>query len=94
MNFSLRTLILVTTGIACILGVALAPGINPTLARLVLVLAFAIPGGSVGYDRRKTLDAAALGTIVAAIGGSVLMSGFVIAVDVLTLFQSGLPMLQ
>lgn len=71
---------LLTAGVA-LLCVAATPGIDMALAHVLLVLSFALPGGSYGYDYGKTADSAAFGTLISAVLGTVLVSLIVIAKD-------------
>ena len=47
----------------------------------LLVAAFAIPGASYGYDVGRTSWAATIGTSVAAVVGTVLMSAAILILD-------------
>ena len=84
-GFSLRTLMLTVTGFAILCGVFAAHGINATMAHLLLVLAFAIPGGSYGYDLGRSSRNVAVGTSVAAVVGTIALSARVLIVDLLML---------
>ncbi len=78
-QFSFRTGFWVMTGIALIMF-STSVG-SAVTAHTILVLAFAIPGGSYGYDVGGTSRSMAIGTVAAAIGGSLLLSVVVLAID-------------
>jgi hypothetical protein len=84
-RFSLRTLLLATMGVAMILQLLVSRGMNATVAHLLLVCAFALPGGSFGYDIGRTSRSAAIGTSLAAILGTLMISAAVLLIDYVTL---------
>ena len=84
-RFSLRTLMLGVMGFAILCGLFCARGMNVNAVHLLLVLAFAIPGGSYGYDVGRSSRSAVIGTCTAAMGGSLLVSLCVLILDLLTL---------
>ena len=84
-RFSLRTLMLGVMGFAILCGVFHSRGLNVNVVHLLLVLAFAIPGASYGYDIGRSSRSAVIGTCTAAVGGTLLVSVYVLIVDLLTM---------
>ena len=80
-RFSLRTLLLATAGFAILCGLFTSRGLDATLVHTLLVLAFAIPGGSYGYDVGGSSRSVAVGTSVAAVAGTLLVSAMVLLED-------------
>ncbi len=80
-RFSLRTLLLVTAGFAVLCGLFTSGGMNATLFHTLLVLAFAIPGGSYGFDVGRSSRSVAIGTSIAAVAGTLLVSAIVLILD-------------
>jgi hypothetical protein len=78
---SLRTLMLAITGVGLLLALIVSLRVTPTVGHLLLVLAFAIPSGSYGYDIGGSSRSAVVGTVVGAIGGTIAISVFVLALD-------------
>ena len=80
-RFSLRTLLLAVMGVAILCGLFTSRGLNATTAHTLLVAAFAIPGGSYGYDVGRSSWSTTIGTSAAAIAGTVLVSAAVLIAD-------------
>ena len=80
-RFSLRTLLLAVMGFAILCGLFTSRGLNATLAHALLVAAFAIPGGSYGHDVGRSSWSTTIGTSVAAVVGTLLVSAAVLIVD-------------
>ena len=85
-KFSLRTLLLATFGFAMLCGLFTSRGMNADLFHALLVLAFAIPGGSYGFDVTRTSRGIAVGSSVAAVAGTVLVSALILTLDFCELF--------
>jgi hypothetical protein len=84
-QFSLRTLLLTVMGFAILCGLFTSGGLNATLAHTLLVLAFAIPGGSYGFDVGRSSRSVVVGTSVAAVVGTVSVCAAVLVLDLYTL---------
>jgi hypothetical protein len=84
-QFSLRTLLLSVMGFAILCGLFTSRGLNVTLFHTLLVLAFAIPGGSYGFDVGRSSRSVAVGTSVAAVVGTLSICGAVLILDLYTL---------
>ncbi len=88
-GFSLRTLMLAIMGFSVLCGLFTTSGWHPTVARiptvghLLLVLAFAVPAGSLAFDRWHTNRSIVIGTCVGAIAGTVFVSAVALIVDLL-----------
>ena len=67
-------------------GVSL-PSSWSAAAHGLLVLGFAIPGGSWGYDIGRDSRSAAIGTCAAALAGTLLASAMVLAMDWWTILR-------
>ena len=80
-RFSLRTLLLATMGFAIFCGLSTPCGLSETAIHTLLVLAFAIPGGSYGYDVRPSSRGIAVGASVAAVAGTLTVSAIVLIED-------------
>ena len=80
-RFSVRTLLLATMGFAILCGLFTSSGLDPTLAHTLLVLAFAVPGGSYGFDVGRSSRSVALGTSVSAVAGTLLVAAVVLIPD-------------
>lgn len=80
-GFSLRTLMLLTAGMAMVCGVFTVGGVPAVAVHLMLVLAFAIPGGSLGYDLARSSRGVAVGTCVGAVTGTLAISTIVLCFD-------------
>ena len=79
--FSLRTLLLGMMGVSLLCALFTTGGWDANAAHLLLVLAFAIPAGSLAYDRRPTHHSAVVGTCVGAVAGAGMISVIVLALD-------------
>jgi hypothetical protein len=82
-RFSIRTLLLTTVGFAILCGLFNSRGLRMSAEAVhtLLVLAFAIPGGSYGYDVGGNGRSAAVGTCVAAVLGTLIVSAIVLIPD-------------
>ena len=82
-RFSIRTLLLATMGFAILCGLFTSRGVGMSaeVVHTLLVLAFAIPGGSYGYDVGDSGRSAAVGTCVAAVVGTLVVSAIVLIPD-------------
>jgi hypothetical protein len=80
-GFSLRTMMLSVLGSALICGLFTSGGMAPVAAHTILVLAFAIPGGSLGYDVGRSSRSAAVGVCLASVAGTVALGAAVLIVD-------------
>jgi hypothetical protein len=80
-RFSLRTLLLATMGFAVLCGLFTSRGLSAAFFHTLLVLAFAIPGGSYGFDVARSSRGTAVGTCVAAVAGTLLISAVVLIAD-------------
>lgn len=80
-RFSLRTLLLTVAAFAVLCGLFTSRGWNADLFHLLLVLAFAVPGGSYGYDVGRTSRSVAIGTSVSAVTGTLFISALVLILD-------------
>ena len=81
-RFSLRTLLLAMMGISVLCTLFTTDTWNADVAHLLLVLAFAVPAGSLACDRSHTHPSVAIGTCVGAIAGTIFISALVLIVDV------------
>ena len=77
-KISIRTLMLITLGIAMLITIFTRGAPSADIFHAVLVLAFAIPGASWGYDRNRTSRSAVIGLCVWAIIGSLVLSAYVL----------------
>ncbi len=80
-GFSLRTMMLVVMSAAILCALFTTGGWNANTAHLLLVLAFAIPGGSLAFDRRPTHRSAIIGTCISAVIGTCVMSILILVAD-------------
>ena len=80
-GFSLRTMMLAVMGCAMLVAVFTTRVWSVDVAHLLLVLAFAIPGGSLAYDYRRTSRSIVIGTCLAATVGTCLLAVLVLIVD-------------
>lgn len=78
-NISIRTLLLLTLGFGILFSIFNFGAQSANAFHTLLVLAFAIPGASWGYDVSPSSRDAAIGCCVSAIAGTVLLSAFVLA---------------
>ena len=85
-RFSLRTLLLATFGFATLCGLFTSRGLSADFFHALLVLAFAIPGGSYGFDVTRSSRGVAVGSSVAAVAGTVLVSAIILTLDFCELF--------
>jgi hypothetical protein len=72
---------LTIAGMGLLLALIVSIRVTPTVGQLLLVLAFAIPGGSYGYDIDASSRSAAVGTVLGAVGGTITISVFVLVLD-------------
>ena len=79
-RFSLRTLLLVVMGFAILCGLFTSRGLSQTLFHALLVAAFAIPGGSYGYDVGQSSWSMTIGMSAAAVAGTLLVSAAILIV--------------
>jgi hypothetical protein len=80
-KFSLRTILLATMGFAILCGLFTSRGWNATVFHTLLVLSFAIPGGSYGFDIGRSSRSVAIGTSVAAVAGTLFVCAVVLILD-------------
>ncbi len=80
-GFSLRTLMLAMMGCSVLLALFTTSGWNANLAHLLLVLSFAVPAGSLAYDRWHSRRSVVIGTCVGATVGTLLISAAVLIID-------------
>ena len=80
-NISIRTMMLVTFGVGllAVLFTRGAPSVDAF--HTILVLAFAIPGASWGYDRKPTSGSIVFGLCVWAVVGTVVLSSYILIRD-------------
>ena len=76
-NISIRTLMLVTLGFAMLVAIFSRGASSPNAFHTILVLAFAIPGASWGYDRDPTSRSVAMGLCGWAIVGTLVLSAYI-----------------
>jgi len=77
-NISIRTLMLITLGVALLIALFTRGASSANLFHTILVLAFAIPGASWGYDRNPTSRSIAIGLCVWAIVGTLVLSAYIL----------------
>ena len=75
---SIRTLMLITLGIAMLIAIFTRGASSANAFHTILVLAFAIPGASWGYDRNPTSRSAVVGLCVWATVGTLVLSAYVL----------------
>lgn len=78
-RISIRTVFLTMLSVCLLLAFYTQGASSPLAGHTTLVIAFAIPGGSWGYDVTQTSRGAAIGTITTAIIGTVALSVLVLA---------------
>ena len=77
-KLSIRTLMLVTLGFAMLITIFTRGASSANMFHLILVLAFAIPGASWGYDQNQNSRGLVIGFCASAVIGTVLLSAFVL----------------
>ncbi len=77
-KLSIRTLLLLTFGCGVLLSIFTYGASSANMFHTLLVLAFAVPGASWGYDIRRTSRGAVIGCCLSAAAGTVLLSAFVL----------------
>ena len=77
-NISIRTLMLVTLGAGILITLFTRGAPSANVFHACLVLAFAIPGASWGYDRSPTGRSVAIGLCSWAIFGTLVLSMYVV----------------
>ena len=77
-KISIRTLMLITLGLAMLITIFTGGASSANMFHTVLVLAFAIPGASWGYDRNPTSRSAVIGLCTWAVVGAVVLSAYVL----------------
>lgn len=80
-NVSIRTLMLITLGIALLTTLFTRGASSASLFHTVLVLAFAIPGASWGYDRKPTSRSLVTGLCIWAVVGTLVLSAYILVRD-------------
>ena len=80
-HFSLRTLMLAVTGCAMLCGLFTCGAASAVMAHSVIVLAFAIPGASYGYDLGGNSRSAVIGLCALASGGTLVLGASVLAFE-------------
>lgn len=80
-GFSLRTLLLAMMGLSVLCALFTTSGWNADAAHLLLVLAFAVPAGSLGFDRWHTRRSVVVGACAGAIAGTIFISTLVLIID-------------
>ncbi|MDA1051724.1 MAG: hypothetical protein O3C40_14740 [Planctomycetota bacterium] len=80
-RFSLRTLLLAMMGISVLCALFTTGGRNADVAHLLLVLSFAVPAGSLAFDRWHTDRSVVIGTCIGAVVGTIFISALVLIVD-------------
>lgn len=80
-KISIRTLMLITLGVGLLITLFTRGAPSADAFHAVLVLAFAIPGASWGYDRKRTSRSVAIGLCVWAIVGTVVLSAYILIRD-------------
>lgn len=83
---SIRTVGFTMLSVCLLLAIYTQGASSPLASHTTLVLAFAIPGGSWGYDITQTSRGAAIGLIATAIIGTVTLSALVLLNEVDRLF--------
>lgn len=78
-KISIRTMLLLTFGVGILLSIFSYGARSANQFHALLVLAFAIPGASWGYDIVPSSRGAVIGCSLSAIVGTVLLSVFVLA---------------
>ena len=80
-TISIRTLMLITLGVGLLAMLFTRGAPSANAFHTILVLAFAVPGASWGYDRKRTSRSVAIGLCVWAIVGTVVLSVYILARD-------------
>ena len=75
---SIRTLMLITLGVAMLITLFTRGASSANAFHTMLVLAFAIPGASWGYDRNPTSRSVAIGLCIWACVGTMVLSVWVL----------------
>jgi hypothetical protein len=74
-------MLLAVTGLSMLCGLLTMRGMPEVVIHTLLVLAFAIPSGSYGYDIGRSSRSVVVGTSVGAVGGTVFVSAAVLIMD-------------
>jgi len=74
MKVSILSLLLLTLGVALLIGLFTVGAQSDDIYHAQFVLAFAIPGASLAYDRFQTAKSIMMGFIFAGVGGAVTLS--------------------
>lgn len=77
-KLSIRTMLLLTLGMGILFSIFTYGSTSANMFHFLLVLAFAIPGASWGYDVTRTSRGLVIGCCVSATIGTVLLSAFVL----------------
>lgn len=77
-KLSIRTMLLLTLGAGMLLSIFTYGATSANMFHSLLVLAFAIPGASWGYDITKSSRGIVVGCCVSATLGTVFLSAFVL----------------
>ena len=75
-KMSIRTLLLLTLGAGILLSIFTYGSTSANMFHSLLVLAFAIPGASWGYDITRTSRGLVVGCCASAVIGTVVLSTF------------------
>ena len=78
-KLSIRTLLLLTMGAGMLITIFTRGASSANMFHTILVLAFAIPGASWGYDQSNSSRGLVVGCCVSATLGTILLSAFVLA---------------
>ena len=77
-KISIRTLMLITLGVAMLIAIFTRGASSDNAFHTILVLAFAIPGASWGYDRNRTSRSVVFGLCIWATVGALVLSAYVL----------------
>ena len=77
-KISIRTLMLITLWVAMQIAIFTGGASSANMFHTILVLAFAIPGASWGYDRNPTSRSVMIGLCTWAVVGALVLSGLVL----------------
>lgn len=77
-KLSIRTMLLLTLGFGILFSIFTYGSTSANMFHSLLVLAFAIPGASWGYDVTRSSRGLVVGCCVSATIGTVLLSAFVL----------------
>ncbi len=80
-RFSLRTLMLTVLGFAMLCALFTCGGVPRLVGHTALVLAFAIPGGSFGFDIGRSSRSVVVGVCVASVAGTLVLGASVLVAD-------------